>query len=81
MKTAIAQDPAGIGYVSVGHIDQTVAAVAIDSAAPTTETVTSGNTLSHVVSTAIPKAIQQGSRKNLLSFYAAVPADAFSAQP
>ena len=42
MKTAIAQDPAGIGYVSVGHIDQTVAAVAIDSAAPTTETVTSG---------------------------------------
>jgi phosphate transport system substrate-binding protein len=42
MKTAIAQDPAGIGYVSVGHIDQTVAAVAIDSVAPTSDTVTSG---------------------------------------
>jgi phosphate transport system substrate-binding protein len=42
MKTAIAQDPAGIGYVSVGHIDQTVAAVAIDGVEPTFETVTSG---------------------------------------
>lgn len=42
MKTAIAQDPAGIGYVSVGHIDPTVAAVAVDSVAPTTETVISG---------------------------------------
>jgi phosphate transport system substrate-binding protein len=43
MKTAIAQDPAGIGYVSVGHIDQTVAAVAVDGVAPTHETVSSGN--------------------------------------
>lgn len=42
MKTAIAQDPAGIGYVSVGHIDPTVAAVAVDSVAPTNETVLSG---------------------------------------
>lgn len=42
MKTAIAQDPAGIGYVSVGHIDPTVAAVAVDGVAPTHETVTSG---------------------------------------
>ena len=42
MKTAVAQDPAGIGYVSVGHIDQTVAAVAVDGVAPTHETVTSG---------------------------------------
>jgi phosphate transport system substrate-binding protein len=40
MKTAVAQDPAGIGYVSVGHIDQTVAAVAVDGVAPTHETVT-----------------------------------------
>lgn len=43
MKTAIAQDPAGIGYVSVGHIDQTVAAVAIDGVPATLETVKSGN--------------------------------------
>lgn len=42
MKTAIAQDPAGIGYVSVGHIDPTVAAVAMDGVAPNTETVKSG---------------------------------------
>jgi phosphate transport system substrate-binding protein len=42
MKTAVAQDPAGIGYVSVGHIDQTVAAVAVDGVAPTHETVISG---------------------------------------
>ncbi len=42
MKTAVAQDPAGIGYVSVGHIDPTVAAVAVDGVAPTHETVTSG---------------------------------------
>ena len=42
MKTAIAQDPAGIGYVSVGHIDPTVAAVAVDGVAPTHETITSG---------------------------------------
>lgn len=45
MKTAIAQDPAGIGYVSVGHIDQTVAAVVMDGVAPTTETVKSGKYL------------------------------------
>lgn len=42
MKTAIAQDPAGIGYVSVGHIDPTVAAVAVDGVTPTHETITSG---------------------------------------
>jgi len=42
MKTAVAQDPAGIGYVSVGHIDQTVAVVAVDGVAPNNETVTSG---------------------------------------
>jgi phosphate transport system substrate-binding protein len=42
MKTAVAQDPAGIGYVSVGHIDPTVAALAIDAVEPTFENVTSG---------------------------------------
>jgi len=39
MKTAVAQDPYGIGYVSVGHIDRTVAPVALDGIMPTIETV------------------------------------------
>jgi phosphate transport system substrate-binding protein len=39
MKTAISQDPYGIGYVSVGHIDQTVGPVAIDGVVPTIQTV------------------------------------------
>jgi phosphate transport system substrate-binding protein len=34
MKSAIAQDPYGIGYVSVGHVDETVAVVALDGVAP-----------------------------------------------
>jgi phosphate transport system substrate-binding protein len=42
MKTAIAGDPASIGYVSVGHIDSTVAAVTLDGISPTKENVTSG---------------------------------------
>ncbi|MFZ1985124.1 MAG: phosphate ABC transporter substrate-binding protein [Desulfatitalea sp.] len=42
MKTAIAQDPYGIGYVSVGHIDPSVAPVALDGVAPTLENVKAG---------------------------------------
>lgn len=42
MKTAIAGDPYGIGYVSVGHIDATVAPVVLDGAAPSLENVKSG---------------------------------------
>ena len=42
MKSAIAQDPYGIGYVSVGHIDETVAAVAFDGIAPTLDNVKEG---------------------------------------
>jgi phosphate transport system substrate-binding protein len=42
MKSAIAQDPYGIGYVSVGHIDETVAVVALDGVAPSVETVQNG---------------------------------------
>lgn len=42
MKSAIAQDPYGIGYVSVGHIDATVAPVALDGVVPTIETVQDG---------------------------------------
>ncbi len=43
MKSAVAQDPYGIGYVSVGHIDRTVAPVALDGVVPTIETVRKGS--------------------------------------
>jgi phosphate transport system substrate-binding protein len=42
MKTAIANDPWGIGFVSVGHIDATVAPVALDGVIPTLDTVRQG---------------------------------------
>jgi phosphate transport system substrate-binding protein len=42
MKTAVAQDPCAIGYVSVGHIDGSVAPVALDGVAPTLDNVKSG---------------------------------------
>jgi phosphate transport system substrate-binding protein len=43
MKTAIAGDPFGIGYVSVGHMDESVAPVAIDGVTPSIETVKNGS--------------------------------------
>lgn len=42
MKTAIAGDPYGIGYVSVGHIDTMLAAVTLDGVKPSIETVKDG---------------------------------------
>jgi phosphate transport system substrate-binding protein len=42
MKSAVAQDPYSIGYVSVGHIDETVSPVALDGTAPTLDNVRSG---------------------------------------
>ncbi|MDY6903578.1 MAG: phosphate ABC transporter substrate-binding protein [Thermodesulfobacteriota bacterium] len=42
MKTAIANDPYAIGYVSVGHIDKSVSPVAFDGVIPTFETVKNG---------------------------------------
>jgi phosphate transport system substrate-binding protein len=42
MKTAVANDPWGIGFVSVGHIDATVAPVALDGVLPTLDTVRQG---------------------------------------
>lgn len=42
MKTAVAGDPYGIGYVSVGHIDANVAPVTLDGVAVNLETVKSG---------------------------------------
>ncbi|BDD88421.1 phosphate ABC transporter substrate-binding protein [Desulfofustis limnaeus] len=43
MKTAIANDPYAIGYVSVGHIDETVAPVTLDGITPSLETVKNGD--------------------------------------
>lgn len=42
MKSAVANDPYAIGYVSVGHIDTSVAPVALDGVIPTIETVKNG---------------------------------------
>ena len=42
MKTAVANNPYAIGYVSVGHMDASVAPVAIDGVIPTLENVKSG---------------------------------------
>ena len=42
MKTAIAQDPYAIGYVSVGHIDKSVAPAALDGVVPTLDNVKQG---------------------------------------
>ncbi|NLC70476.1 MAG: phosphate ABC transporter substrate-binding protein [Desulfuromonadaceae bacterium] len=42
MKTAVANDPYGIGYVSVGHIDSSVAPVALDGVKPTEDNVRAG---------------------------------------
>jgi phosphate transport system substrate-binding protein len=42
MKTAVANDPWSIGFVSVGHIDATVAPVALDGVRPTLDTVRQG---------------------------------------
>ena len=43
MKTAVANDPYAIGYVSVGHIDASVAPLALDGVVPTLETVRDGS--------------------------------------
>lgn len=43
MKTAIAGDPYGIGYVSVGHIDSTIVPVALNGVVPTLENVKNGS--------------------------------------
>jgi len=42
MKTAIANDPYGIGFVSVGHIDASVMPISLDGVTPTLATVQSG---------------------------------------
>ena len=42
MKTAIANDPRAIGYVGIGYLDSSVAAVALDGAVPNQENAASG---------------------------------------
>lgn len=42
MKTAIAGDPYGIGYVSVGHIDSMISPLALDGVIPTLAAVKNG---------------------------------------
>jgi phosphate transport system substrate-binding protein len=42
MKSAVANDPYAIGYISVGHIDSTVAPVSIDGVSPTLANVKTG---------------------------------------
>lgn len=42
MKTAVAGDPYGIGFVSVGHIDATVTPVSLDGVEPNLENVKNG---------------------------------------
>ena len=42
MKTALANDPDGIGYVSIGHIDRTIKAPTLDRISPTQENALSG---------------------------------------
>ncbi len=43
MKTAVANDPYGIGYVSVGHMDNSTAPVILDGAEPTIDNVKNGS--------------------------------------
>lgn len=43
MKTAVANDPYAIGYVSVGHMDNSTAPVVLDGAAPTIDNVKNGS--------------------------------------
>ncbi|WP_458777391.1 phosphate ABC transporter substrate-binding protein [Desulforhopalus sp. 52FAK] len=43
MKTAISGDPYSIGFVSVGHIDNSVAPVTLDGIAPTLDNVKNGS--------------------------------------
>jgi len=43
MKSAIANDPGGIGYISAGHIDHSVIPVALDGVSPTLENVRNGS--------------------------------------
>ena len=42
MKVAISKDPGAIGYVSMGHVDETVKAIELDGVAATRDNAKSG---------------------------------------
>jgi phosphate transport system substrate-binding protein len=42
MKTAVSRDENAIGYMSIGHVDETVAALKLDGVAPTQENARNG---------------------------------------
>jgi len=42
MKAAVSQDPNGVGYVSAGHVDASVSAVALDGISPAPENIRTG---------------------------------------
>ena len=42
MKTAIAQDPNGIGYVGIGHLDESIRGVTVDGMVPSQENAANG---------------------------------------
>jgi phosphate transport system substrate-binding protein len=42
VRAAVARNPSGIGYVSVGHLDETVKVVAVDGVEPTAANIVSG---------------------------------------
>ena len=42
MKTAIGQDKLGIGYVGIGHVDKSVAALTFDKMVPSQENASNG---------------------------------------
>lgn len=43
MKTGIARDPDGIGYVGIGHLDASIKGVAFDGKAPTQANAADGS--------------------------------------
>ncbi len=42
MKTAVSQDPNAIGYVGIGHLDNSIKSISIDGATPSQENAASG---------------------------------------
>jgi phosphate transport system substrate-binding protein len=43
MKTAVSKDAQGLGYMSIGRIDASLVALAIDGVAPTQKNATNGD--------------------------------------
>lgn len=43
MKVALSRDPDAVGYLSIGHLDETVKALALDGVAPSRETAVNGS--------------------------------------